>query len=69
MFNDKKSLIPKNSTYDYVMKEINDQEELFIYISENTLDIDVLSEIEEIVSEIKETKNIIFEINLEHTIT
>jgi len=51
------------------MKEINDQEELFIYISENTLDIDVLSEIEEIVSEIKETKNIIFEINLEHTIT
>lgn len=69
LLNDKTSLIPKNSTYDYVMKEINDQEELFIYISENTLDIDVLSEIEELVSEIKETKNIILEINLEHTIT
>lgn len=68
LLNDKTSLIPKNSTYDYVMKEINDQEELFIYISENTLDIDVLSEIEEIVSEIKETKNIILEINLEQNL-
>ena len=51
------------------MEEINDQEELFVYISENILDIDCFSKIEDIVSEIQETKNTVLEINLEHTIT
>lgn len=69
MLNDKTSNINKGFTYDYVMEEINDQEEIFVYISENILDIDVLNEIEEIVNEIKETKNTILEINLEYTIT
>ncbi|WP_323590646.1 hypothetical protein [Aliarcobacter butzleri] len=51
------------------MKEINDQEELFVYISENILDIDCLSKIDDIVAEIQETKNTVLEINLENTIT
>ena len=69
LLNDKTSNINKGFTYDYVMKEINDQEELFVYISENILDIDVFSEIEEIIAEIQETKNTVSEINLEQTIT
>lgn len=68
LLNDKTSNINKDFTYDFVMKEINNQEELFVYISENIFDIDVVSEIEDIVAEIKETKNIILEINLEQTI-
>ena len=66
---DKTSNINKGFTYDYVMKEINDQEELFVHISENILDIDCLSKIDDIVAEIQETKNTVLEINLENTIT
>lgn len=71
LLNDERSTIDKGFTYDYVMKELNDQEEIFVYIFENILDIDidVLSEIEKIVDEIQETKNTILEINLENTIT
>lgn len=69
LLNDKTSNINKGFTYDYVMKEINDQEELFVYISENILDIDCLSKIDDIVAEIQETKNTVLEINLENTIT
>ena len=69
LLNDKTSNINKGFTYDYVMKEINDQEELFVYISENILDIDCLSKIDDIVTEIQETKNTVLEINLENTIT
>lgn len=69
LLNDRISNIDKSFTYDYVMEEINNQEELFVYISENILDIDVLSETDEILAEIKKTKNIILEINLEFTIT
>lgn len=63
------SNINKGFTYNYVMEEINDQEELFVYISENILDIDCLSKIDDIVAEIQETKNTVLEINLENTIT
>ena len=70
LLNDKTSNIDKGFTYDFVMKELNDQEELFVYISKSTvLDVDVLSKIEDIVAEIQVTKNIVLEINLEHTIT
>lgn len=69
LLNDKTSNINKSFTYDYVMEEINDQEELFVYISENILDIDSLSKIDDIVAEIQETKNTVLEINLENTIT
>jgi len=69
LLNDKISTIHKGFTYDYVMEEINDQEELFIYISKNILDINVLSEIKEIVEDIKEKKNTVSEINLEQSFT
>ena len=69
LLNDKTSNINKGFTYEYVIKEINDQEELFVYISENILNIDCLSKIDDIVAEIKETKNTVLEINLENTIT
>ena len=69
LLNDKTSNINKGFTYNYVMEEINDQEELFVYISENILDIDCLSKIDDIVAEIQETKNTVLEINLENTIT
>ncbi|WP_419768898.1 SMEK domain-containing protein [Arcobacter sp.] len=70
LLNDKTSNIDKGFTYDFVMKELNNQEELFVYISKSTvLDVDVLSKIEDIVAEIQVTKNIVLEINLEQTIT
>ena len=69
LLNDKTSNINKGFTYNYVMEEINDQEELFVHISENILDIDCLSKIDDIVAEIQETKNTVLEINLENTIT
>ncbi|MFT7004938.1 MAG: hypothetical protein ACJAWW_002304, partial [Sulfurimonas sp.] len=69
LLNDKTSNINKGVTYDYVMKEINNQEELFVYISEKIIDLDCFSKIEDIVAEIQETKNTVLEINLEHTIT
>lgn len=69
LLNDKTSNINKGFTYDYVMKELKDQEELFVYISENILDIDCLSKIDDIVAEIQETKNTVLAINLENTIT
>jgi hypothetical protein len=69
LLNDETSNINKGFTYDFVMEEINDQKELFVYISENILDIDVFSKIEDIVAEIQETKNTVLEINLEQTIT
>lgn len=69
LLNNNTSNIYKGFTYDYVMEEITDQEELFVYIYDNILDIDVVSKIGDIVAEIQETKNTILEINIEQIIT
>jgi hypothetical protein len=56
------------STFDFIYKEITNQESVFAYMYENLLNINIISDVEEILTEIKQTKKIITEINLEQSI-
>lgn len=56
------------TTFDFIYKEISNQENVFTYMYENLSNINIVSDIEEILTEIEQTKKIITEINLEQTI-
>lgn len=56
------------TTFDFIYKEISNQENVFNYMYENLSNINIASDIEEILTEIEQTKKIITEINLEQTI-
>lgn len=55
-------------TFDFIVEEISNQENIFIYLYDNLSNINIISDIEDILTEIKQTKEIIIEINLEQSI-
>ncbi len=56
------------TTFDFIYKEISNQENVFNYLYENLSNINIINDIEEILTEITQTKRTINEINLEQTI-
>lgn len=68
LLNDKTLYTSRPFAFEVINEEISNQEELLTYVSQNISNINILSEIEEILTEIRETKKIVQEINIEQTI-
>ncbi|WP_418180582.1 SMEK domain-containing protein [Aliarcobacter lanthieri] len=56
------------NTFDLIKEKLYEELDLLVYVSENLLNINVLSEIDEIINYLKDTKRIIDEIILENRI-